>query len=149
MSRRTEQIESLLHRAVSEVLSRGLSDPRLDTPGIMISVTKVDVSPDLHAAKVLVTVMPAKYERRAMAALDHATGYVQAQVRRRVRLRTVPRLSFEPDESLKKQTQVLADIQTAMRRTPAEAEDQEVSKSADQENEQMTNGPSEKTREGL
>ena len=102
---------------------RGLSDPRMDVPA-MTSVTRVDVSPDLKTARVFVSVTPQQYDRRVVPALGHSAGYIGRQVGRQVRLRTVPRLTFVLDESLKKEAQVLSEISDAMKRTgPAQDTD--------------------------
>ncbi len=117
MSQRTDQVASVIHRAVSQVLSRGLSDPRVEGLPALISVTKVDVSPDMRSADVFVSVTPEQYEKRVLAALHHGTGHIQRKAFERVRLRTVPRLRFELDTSLKKEADVLAQIAEGMRRT--------------------------------
>jgi len=116
MPKRTDQVASVLQRAITAVITRGLSDPRMDVPALT-SVTKVDVSPDLKQAKVFVTVTPDQYERRIVAALGHSAGHISRQVGQQVRLRTIPRLTFALDESLKKEARVLADIHEAMDRT--------------------------------
>ena len=103
MKHRLAQIESTLKRAVAEVLSQHLSDPRVTG---LVSVTRVTVSPDLHDAYVFISVLPAKYEKRTMMGLRHAVGHIHALVCRAVRMRTVPRLEFRLDESIKRQAEV-------------------------------------------
>ncbi len=110
MNVRKLQIESTLKRAVSEVLTRQISDPRIVG---LISITHVDVSPDLHEAYVYVSVLPEQHQKRTLAGLRHATGYIHQLVKKAVALKTVPRLDFRVDESLKKEAVVLAAIQRA------------------------------------
>lgn len=98
MSKRTEQIESVLIRSISKVLSRQIADPRISG---MVSVTRVDVSPDLHEAYVYVSVMPARHEKKTIYGLKHAAGYIESLVRKDVRLRQVPHFDFRLDSSLK------------------------------------------------
>jgi ribosome-binding factor A len=108
MSHRVEQVQSLLKRAVSQVLSRReLSDPRIVG---LISVTEVKVSPDMHDAYVYVSVLPAKDEVKVVAALKAATRVIQQQVKKAVALGMVPHLEFRLDESLKRQAQIDAAI---------------------------------------
>lgn len=108
MSHRVEQVQSLLKRAVSQVLSRReLSDPRIVG---LISVTEVKVSPDMHDAYVYVSVLPAKDEVKVVAALKAATRVIQQHVKKAVALGMVPHLEFRLDESLKKQAQIDAAI---------------------------------------
>lgn len=114
MTHRTEQAESLLQQVITQVLQRDVSDPRIR--GI-ISVTEVDVSPDLRQAKVKVTVLPEKYEKRTLAGLTAASRHIQSKVKDKVALRIVPHLTFEIDHGLKKQAAVFTDIEEGMRRT--------------------------------
>lgn len=114
MSQRQLQIESLLQRAVATVLQRGLADPRVRG---LISVTAVDVSPDLRHATVQVSIVPAEQASLTMHGLHDATRHIQNQVNKLVALRSVPHLLFKLDGALKKQADVLAAIHEAMQRT--------------------------------
>ncbi len=118
MSHRKEQVESTLTRVISQVLMREMSDPRLVG---MISITHVDASPDLRQAKVYVSVLPEKYEKRTLAALRHASRHIHAKVSKRVALRMVPHLDFGIDPSIKKQAQIEAAINEGMSREEEEA----------------------------
>jgi ribosome-binding factor A len=113
MSVHTEQVASVLARAVQDVLVRGLHDPRVRG---LISVTGVKVSDDLANATVMLSIMPAEHADLAMHGIRHAGGYIRREVGNRVRMRRVPRLSFKLDHSLKRQSEVLAAIDAAMRR---------------------------------
>jgi ribosome-binding factor A len=130
MSHRKDQIESLLQRAVAQVLQRGLADPRIK--GI-ISVTEVDVSPDLRNATVSVSILPEQHEALTMHGLRDATLHIQRQVNKQLALRAVPHLTFEVDKGLKKQAELLAAISEGMRRTEANAQpaDDETHAAAD------------------
>ena len=105
MSHRKQQVESTLKRVISSVLSRQIADPRISG---MVTVTNVDVSPDMHHARVMVSVIPEKFQSRTVHGLRSAAGHIHGLVRKAVRMRTVPQLDFRADESLKKQAEVLA-----------------------------------------
>ena len=109
MSYRNKQIESTLKRAICQVLARRLSDPRVVG---MVSVTHVDVSPDRRNAFVYVSILPDKYEKRSIQGLNGAAGHIYSLVCKHVAMRTVPKLEFRLDASLKKQE----DIYDAIRR---------------------------------
>ena len=113
MTHRLAQIESTLHRAISEVLARRMSDPRLAG---LISVTKVTVSPDLHDAYIYVSVLPEQHQRRALLGLRHAATHIHRLVTKAVAMRTVPHLDFRVDETLKKQAVVFDAIQRGLNR---------------------------------
>ena len=104
MSRRTEQIASLLERALQDVLARGLEDPRVKG---LITVTGVRLTDDLREATVLVSILPADAAPLTMHGLQHAARHLRRQVGERVALRRMPMLRFKLDESLKRQAGVL------------------------------------------
>ena len=114
MSQRVKQIESLLQRAVAQVLQRGLADPRIKG---MVSITRVDVSPDLKQATVLVSILPEHHESATLHGLAAASHHIQQQVKRLVALRLVPHIRFKLDQDLKKQAAVFAAIDEGMKRT--------------------------------
>ncbi len=111
MSIRAQQVGSIIMRTVSTAV-RALNDPRLD--GVLVVVLQVQVPPDLNEAVVSVSVTPAEHGRRALVALDHARGHLQAQVGRAARMRTIPRLRFRLDESLKRQDAIFDAIQEGL-----------------------------------
>jgi ribosome-binding factor A len=114
MSKRVEQVESVIKREISSVIARGLSDPRAQ--GVLITVTRVKVSPDLRDAMVFISILPQQHEKRALAALRHATRHIQAEASRHIALRTMPRVDFRLDSTLKKQAEVHEAIQRALER---------------------------------
>ncbi len=118
MPQRTAQVASLIQRAVQSALSRGLHDDRVRG---LISVTKVEVSPDLANATVYVSVLPAERAELTLHGLRHAASRIRSQVAGAVSLRRVPRLAFSLDHSLKKQAEVDAALAEAR-----EAEDREL-----------------------
>lgn len=103
MSQRIEQVASVLHHAVQQVLTRGLHDPRVRG---LISVTKVEVSPDLADARVYISVLPAEHAELTLHGLRSAAGYIQREIASEVTARRMPRLSFRLDSSLKKHAMI-------------------------------------------
>lgn len=87
------------------MLTRGLADPRLD--GTMCTVTRVDVAEDLRNATLLVSVLPEKAQKRALAALQHAEPHIRRHIADVLRLGSPPLLSFDLDKSGKKQAALL------------------------------------------
>jgi ribosome-binding factor A len=89
---------------VGELL-RAVKDPRVT--GI-VTVSSVDVSPDLGHARVYVTVLESDAPEVTVAALNHATGFLRGRLGGRLELRGVPRLVFEYDETLDRVARVEA-----------------------------------------
>ena len=122
MTHRIEQVESTLRKALAQVLQRSISDPRIRG---MVSITDVDVSPDMKQAKVAVSVLPEEYAKRTIAGLKAANRHIQSEVKKLVALRIVPHLQFELDDSLKQAEQIYQAIDEAKARE--ESGDQEPS----------------------
>ena len=76
MSHRIEQLQSTLGRIIGQILSQGLSDPRVRG---LISVTAVKISHDHRVARVSVSVMPAEHGPLTLQGLRHAAGYIQTR----------------------------------------------------------------------
>ena len=127
MTHRIEQVESTLRKALAQVLQRKISDPRIRG---MVSITDVDVSPDMKQAKVFVSVLPEDYAKRTLAGLRAADRHIQSEVKKIVALRLVPHLRFELDDSLKKAEEVYEAIDQA---TSREAEHEHEEDTDDQE----------------
>ncbi|MCP3902310.1 MAG: 30S ribosome-binding factor RbfA [Planctomycetes bacterium] len=111
MSHHGDQIESVLCRALQEVLSRGLNDPRVRG---LISVTGITLSVDKRDATVMISVLPAERGSSTLHGLKHAAQHLRTEVGKRVRLRRMPRLEFKLDRSLKVEADVLAAIDRAV-----------------------------------
>ncbi len=97
MSVRVDKVAAQLRDEISGILGRRLGDPRVG----LISVIGVDLSPDLRNAKVHVSALGDDAERReAMAALEHARGYVRHELAAQMRtLRRIPDLKFVDDHN--------------------------------------------------
>lgn len=106
MTQRTERVSALLREEISTLVRDEIRDPRMSG---MISVTHVDVSPDLRNASAFVSVLGSEDDRAAtMEALEHARPFVRRELGRRLRLRTIPDVRFVSDTSIE-QAQQLTD----------------------------------------
>ena len=95
-TRRQRRVSELIHRELSMLLMREVRDPRLAG----ITLTEVKVTPDLQIARVYYTVLGDAEEVEAAAvALQSAGGYLRTQLAAQVRLRLVPELVFQLDQS--------------------------------------------------
>ena len=117
MTRRTDRINSQLREEISDLLRRSMKDPRI---GGLVSITEVDVSPDLRQAKVYVSVLGTEEEKLAtFEALNAAARFLQRELRRRLKMRRTPELTFMQDESLEEGARMLSLLQEPLEsRTP-------------------------------
>jgi ribosome-binding factor A len=94
MRRVNEAVRSVIADAVGD-----LKDPRIG----MVTVTGVEVSPDLREATVFVSVLGSERKRRAsLTGLESAHGVLQARINRELNLRRTPTLSFAYDETVER-----------------------------------------------
>jgi len=94
---RSSRISELLQRELSELIRRQVKDPRIH----LVTITNVDVSPDLSNAKVLISVLGAqKPQPEVVAALNHAAGFLRHALGRTLKLRSIPELRFRYDDTL-------------------------------------------------
>ena len=101
---RPERVAQTIKREMAEILTQRLRDPRL---GGMISVTDVEVTPDLSLARIFVSVLaPDDARDRALAALAHSAGFVRHELAPRLGLREVPEIRFMLDTSIQQGARV-------------------------------------------
>ena len=94
--RRTVQVARLLKEELSELLKREVKDPRIG----FVTLTGVDVSPDLRNARVYFSVLGEKEAvKQSLKALESASGFLRRELGRRLNLRRIPQLQFELDRS--------------------------------------------------
>ncbi len=123
MSRRTDRIARSIQVHLADLINYRLSDPRIDR---MVTISRVEVSPDLSLARVRITALDAAdaQMRTLLGALQHASGRLRALLGERMDLRAVPRLDFAVDEQAIRTRQTLQAIHEAMLRTPPRADPQ-------------------------
>ena len=97
-SNRIGRINEEIQRELSDLL-RELKDPRIHKT--MLSITRVETTPDLRWAKVYVSVMgDDETKKKAIEGLKSAAGYVRREMGRRIDLRYTPEPVFELDHSI-------------------------------------------------
>jgi ribosome-binding factor A len=96
-SPRPHRVADQIQRELAELLRVHVKDPRIR----MVTVTAVDVSPDLQNAKVFFTHLAGVEQAPAtLEALRHSAGYLRTELAHRLKLYTVPHLYFAYDDSI-------------------------------------------------
>ena len=96
--RRPDRVAEAIRAEVATFLNQEVKDPRIVG---LVTVTGVEVTRDLRAAKVFVSVYGSDTERAAtFDGLDSLAGHLRARVGRALRLRLAPDISFKMDESV-------------------------------------------------
>jgi ribosome-binding factor A len=99
MSRRTERIAEQLRAELARLLREEVTDPRIG----LVTLTQVDVSPDLSNARVYWSVVKSEDSDAVsanLAGLESAAGFLRHRLAQLLDLKRVPELRFRFDPSL-------------------------------------------------
>jgi ribosome-binding factor A len=126
-TRRQEKVARIVKEVVSDAIANHLNDPRI---GGFVSVTRVDMSPDLRNADVYLSIFErdpvrGKADRagggktdaggnRTFTAITHARSRIQSLLARRLQSKFCPVLRFRRDEKLKKTLETMKLIDQAV-----------------------------------
>ena len=93
---RAERLADRIRTEVAEIVSGELKDPRIG----FATVTAVELNPDLHVARVSVSVLgSAEEQQESLQGLVSATGYVRHELGVRLGLKRTPELTFVLDHT--------------------------------------------------
>ena len=94
---RMEQVNELLREEIGKIIAQKVRDPRVE----MVTVTGVETSPDLHYAKVYVSVLnEAERLEASLEGLRRASGFIRKTLSGRIRIRYMPELHFFYDRGV-------------------------------------------------
>ena len=109
---RQQRIGAEMQRVLAELISREVRDPRVG----MVTLTAVQVAPDLSVARVLFVPFGGQHDTaEVQEGLARASGYLCGEVGRRLSLRHAPRLEFVFDESIERADRLTRLIDDAVR----------------------------------
>ena len=96
-SNRIQRINEEIQKALADLL-RNVKDPRVS--GTMISITRVETTPDLRFAKIYVSFLEDDKAKDALKGLDSAAGYLRRELGAALQLRHTPQLQWALDDSI-------------------------------------------------
>jgi ribosome-binding factor A len=142
-ARRLLKAAEAIREVVSMAILRDLKDPRVKN----VTVTHVEVSPDMRQAKVHVSVMGEETQQKlTLNGLRSAAGFLQAKLKDGIDTRYTPRLTFFLDQGVKKSIEIARTLREVL--PPAPQEDDPLSGNIpmdeDWTNEDVEEEPSEK-----
>ncbi|OAD22811.1 Ribosome-binding factor A [Candidatus Thiomargarita nelsonii] len=95
--KRTQRVSEQVRRELADIIRREISHPDLG----MLTVTGVDISPDLKSARVYVTVLGGTLNvEQTVQHLNNAAGQLRHHLSQRLSMRTTPCLQFVYDASI-------------------------------------------------
>ena len=113
MENRQKRLGELLKHEISDMILRGIKDPRIG----FVSVTSVELTADLRQAKVFVSVLGSESERKSsLAGLRSATGFIRRELGQRLRLKYLPEIIVEYDTSIEQGSRILALIDSVVQK---------------------------------
>jgi ribosome-binding factor A len=101
--RRVQKVAEAIRQVVSMAILVELKDPRVRD----VTVTYVEVSPDLRNAKVHVSVMGDEtHQNLTLRGLQSAAGFLQSKLARELELRYTPKIAFFLDQGVKRSIEI-------------------------------------------
>jgi ribosome-binding factor A len=95
-NRRNERLADAIREDVARIVGQ-LKDPRIG----FVTVTRVDLTPDLRTAHVHVGILGGGPDRaKTLTGLIQAAGFVRRELGRRLHVRHTPEIAFHYDEGL-------------------------------------------------
>ena len=102
--KRTERLNDQIRMEIADILMTKVKDPRVG----FVTVTSVEVSPDLRYAKVFVSILTALApSEKTMEGLTKAAPFIRGELGRRLHIRYIPELTFQLDRSAEETDRVL------------------------------------------
>lgn len=97
MSKRVNRVAEQMKKELGDIIIQKVKDPRIG----FVTVTDVEVTGDLQNAIVFISVLGNDEEKEAtLKGLNKAKGFIRTEIGNRIRLRKVPEIDFEFDESI-------------------------------------------------
>jgi len=94
MSDRMLKINELILQRLGEVITR-----EVEMPNVIVTITRVTTSKDLHYSTIYVSVLPDDKLDFAIKKLNSVSKHLRYELNKKIILRVVPQLEFRPDTS--------------------------------------------------
>jgi len=99
---RTARINDLIRTELSELIRRKVKDPRVAS----VSVTAVSTTPDFSQAHVKIGLLDDTKAPAVLKGLEHAAGFLRGELSRRMKVKRVPELLFEVDQTAREEARL-------------------------------------------
>jgi len=123
---RLERLGSLLTEVISEVITQDVRNPNV---AHFVSVTRVEITPDLHYAKVYISVIGSDTEKqKTIEGLQQAAAFIAITASKKMTIRYFPALTFKLDTAVDahlKIEKILGEIENERKNRPPETADEE------------------------
>ncbi|MGB5291629.1 MAG: 30S ribosome-binding factor RbfA [Lysobacterales bacterium] len=96
--KRSERVAGQIRRDLAKLIQQEIKDPEVG----FVSLSDVEVTRDLSHAKVFITVFEPEKAQESLKALRRASSFLRSRLAKELRLRHMPELHFEHDDSVEK-----------------------------------------------
>ena len=121
-SRRVLKASEAIREVVSMAILTELRDPRIEN----VTVTYVEVAPDMRTARVNVSVMADETKQKlALKGLQNSAGFLQRKVASRIETRYTPKLTFRLDQGVKNSMEISRILEEVLPQEKTEEAQQE------------------------
>lgn len=96
MNNRIARINSLIKKELSQIFLREFDVPK----DVLVTLTRVETSPDLKFAKVFISVWPQKLKEKFLANLGKNVFFFQKKLNKKLTMRNVPKIIFIEEKKL-------------------------------------------------
>ena len=102
MSERIARLNELFKREVSEILLKQEGFDR----GVLVTVTRVDISPNLSEAKIFISVMPEEQRKEVLDSLRKNIYHIQQELNKKLFLKKIPRILFCEEKAVEEAARI-------------------------------------------
>lgn len=102
MTFRKEKVSSFLKNIASSFIQKEI----VSQPGVLISITKVELSNDLKQAKIFVSVFPESKEKEMMRILKNNQGRLKEFAKDKIKMKFLPHFEIEIDKGEKSRQRI-------------------------------------------
>lgn len=95
---RIDKVNSLLEHEISKILQREIFFPN----GSLVTLTRVETTPNLIEAKVFISVLPEDKIGKVLETLKREVFGIQKQINKKLNMRPIPKIIFVKDEAVAK-----------------------------------------------
>ena len=97
MSLRMEKVNRQIMKQLMYVIQHEIDDPVVN----LLSITRVETSPDLRESKIYFSILDNRKFKDAQKVLNKMANFIRICLGKRLRIKILPQLKFIPDESIK------------------------------------------------
>jgi ribosome-binding factor A len=102
MKKRIARINELIKKEFSQILLREIDFPR----EILVTVTRVETTPDLRESKIFISIWPEEKQKNILNNLSKRIYFFQQKINKRLKMKFIPKLIFLSEEKTKEASKI-------------------------------------------